>query len=299
MSVATSRSEAAKPPPEREAAPVVALRRPAVHGEAAIAVTAVDGQTRLADLHQRDPLSLRLPQPLRGDILEACLITTSGGVVGGDSLAITATAGVGARFRIYPQAAEKIYRSSGPDSHITVALEAGRGSWLEWLPQETILFEGARLRRRTQLDVDPGGQALAGEFLVFGRRASGETLASGLVHDAWRVRRAGRLVWADCLHMEGDLERPLASPACLDGVSAYASFIYVADEAEAQLSALRALLPQEGPNAGHALTAVKGMIVGRFLGEALAVRRNFGAFWAAARAELAGLPAALPRLWHL
>jgi urease accessory protein len=296
MSVATSLSEAGC---RKAGAEVVALRRTAVAGEAVLAVRAVDGVTRLVDLYQRDPLSLRLPQPGRGDIFEASLITTSGGVVGGDRLRVAVTAGEGAQLRVYPQAAEKVYRSLGPDSRIAVTLQAAAGAWLEWLPQETILFDGARLRRDTALDLAPGARVLAGEFLVFGRRASGEHLSHGLVHDAWRLRRGGRLLWADALHAEGDLAAPLASAACLGGFGAYASLVYAADDAPSQLAALRDLLPAETSALRSALTAVNGVVVGRFLGDALAVRRGYGAFWTAARAALAGLPAALPRLWHL
>ncbi len=296
MSVATSLSESAR---QGDGARVVALRRAAVAGKARLAVQAAAGVTRLAGLHQRDPLSLRLPQPARGDILEACLITTSGGVVGGDRLAVEVSAGPASTLRIYPQAAEKIYRSLGADSRIGVTLEAGRGAWLEWLPQETILFDGARLRRDTRVEVAPGARVLAGEFLVFGRRASGESLSHGLIHDAWRVSRGGRLAWADALRLEGDLAAPLHSIAGLGGAGACASLIYAAEDAPAQLATLRDLLPEESAAARFALTAVNGLIVGRFLGEALALRRAYGAFWAAARAALAGLPAALPRLWHL
>lgn len=300
MSVVTSLSEAVPRNSGADTgAKVVALRRTAVAGEAALAVRADGGITRLVDLHHRDPLSLRLPQPARGDIFEASLITTSGGVVGGDKLTVAVTAGAGAQLRVYPQAAEKVYRSLGADSRIAVALAAESGAWLEWLPQETILFDGARLRRETVVDVAPGARVLAGEFLVFGRRASGERMTHGLIHDAWRVRRAGTLAWADALHAEGDLAAPLASIAGLGGAGAFASVLYAADDAPAQLDALRAVLPADTAAARSALTAVNGLVVGRFLGDARAVRDSYGAFWAAARSVLAGLPAALPRLWHL
>lgn len=296
MSVATSLSE---PGPRKASAEIVALRRGAVAGEAALTVQAADGVTRLAELYQRDPLSLRLPQPEPGDILEASLITTSGGVVGGDKLTVSIAAGPAARLRVYPQAAEKIYRSLGADSRIAVTLKADAGAWLEWLPQETILFDGARLRRDTAVEVAPGARVMAGEFLVFGRRASGERLRRGFVHDAWRLSRDGQLAWADALRLEGELALPLASTACLGGAGACASLVYAADDAPARLAALRDLLPPESELSRQALTALNGVVVGRFLGEALAVRRSYGAFWAAARAALAGLPARLPRLWHL
>lgn len=296
MSVATSPSEGAQ---RGTGAEVVALRRSAVAGEAALSVRVDGGVTRLAGLHQRDPLSLRLPRPARGDIFEACLITTSGGIVGGDRLKVELTAGAGTALRVYPQAAEKVYRSLGADSRIRITLKAEAGAWLEWLPQETILFDGARLRRDTAVEIAPGARVMAGEFLVFGRRASGEQLSYGLVHDGWRLRRAGQLIWADALHAEGGLAAPLASAAGLGGGASFASLIYAAEDAPARLADLRELLPAETPASRHALTAVNGLVVGRFLGEAMAVRRAYGAFWAAARAELAGLPSALPRLWHL
>jgi urease accessory protein len=296
MSVATSLFEART---QRSGAEVVALRRTSVAGEAGLTVRHVDGVTRIADLWHRDPLCLRLPQPARGDILEASLITTSGGVVGGDSLKVAVSAGEGTRLRVYPQAAEKVYRSLGPESRIEVALKVGPGAWLEWLPQETILFEGARLRRNTGLDLAVGARALAGEFLVFGRRASGERLSRGLVHEGWRLRRDGMFAWADAFHAEGDLAAPLASAAGRGGAGAFASVIYAAPDAPAQLAVLRDLLPPETPELRCALTAVNGLVVGRVLGEARALRQGYGDFWAAARAALAGLPPVLPRLWHL
>lgn len=278
---------------------IVRLARPEVRGEARLAVSARGAVTGLADLHQRDPLSLRLPTPGRGDIMEACVITTSGGIVGGDSLSLEIAAGAGSRLRAYPQAAEKIYRSLGPESRIDLRLTAGRGSWLEWLPQETILFEGARLRRHNRLDFDDGARIMAGEMLVFGRRASGETLTQGLLHDAWRVYRDGRLCWADAFRLSGEMAAALASRACLAGVGAAASFLYAAPDAADRLAALRRLLPPDGEGAQQALSVVNGLLVGRFLGEARALRRAYGSFWAAARAELADLPPRLPRLWHL
>lgn len=275
------------------------LARPEVRGEAVLRVAARHGVTRLADLHHRDPLSLRLPAPGRGDILEACIITTSGGIVGGDRLHLDITAGAGSSLRVYPQAAEKIYRSLGPESRIDINLTAEEGAWLEWLPQETILFDGARLRRNNRLTLAAGSRAMAGEILVFGRRASGEQLREGLIHDAWRVYEDGRLRWADGFHLSSDMTAALASRACLAGVGAAASFIYAGPDASARLVALRDLLPPEDDGAQHALSVVNGLIVGRFLGEARALRRAYGAFWAAARAALADLPPRLPRLWHL
>ncbi len=197
------------------------------------------------------------------------------------------------------QAAEKVYRSTGEDCRIRVRLDVGDGGWLEWLPQETILFEGARLRRITELDVGAGGRAMAGEILVFGRTASGETVTRGLVRDAWTVRRRGRLAWADALHLESDMAGTLASAACLNGAVATATTVYAGDDAEATLDAARTLLSEhtDGTTLASA-TLVGGLLIVRWLGyDSLALRTAYGAFWVAFRGHVRGGDEALPRVW--
>jgi urease accessory protein len=103
------------------------------------------------------------------------------------------------------QAAEKLYRvlPEDPDIAVETRLAVGAGGRCEWLGQEAILFQGTRLRRRLEAD-DGDGALLAVETLVLGRGAMGEAFTQGLVHDAWHIRRDGRLIWADALHFHGD-----------------------------------------------------------------------------------------------
>ncbi|MEK7244854.1 MAG: urease accessory protein UreD, partial [Pseudomonadota bacterium] len=185
----------------------------AVTGAAEVTFVRKGGATRLLHLYQHDPLRVLFPTPEDPAIPVAVLVTTSGGLVGGDRLAIAATVGDGAAAIVTGQAAEKVYRSIGPDCRVDVDLTVGAGAWMEWLPHETILFEGARLRRRIVADVAPRGRLMAAELLVFGRTARGERLTHGLARDAWQIRRQGRLVWADALHLDGDLASALADPA--------------------------------------------------------------------------------------
>jgi urease accessory protein len=214
-------------------------------------------------------------------------------------IAVTARAGSGAL--VTAQAAEKVYRSTGGDCRIDVRLTVEDGGWLEWLPQETIVFEGARLRRKTELDVFGGGRAMAGEMLVFGRTASGETLTRGLVRDAWSARRGGRLVWADALHMEGDLAEPLGAPACLNGAVATATTVYAGDDAEACLGTARTILSEYANEATPAgATVVGGLLIVRWLGyDSLALRTAYGAFWVALRRYVRGGDDPLPRVWSI
>ncbi|MBI2586171.1 MAG: urease accessory protein UreD, partial [Rhodospirillales bacterium] len=176
----------------------------------------------------------------------------------------------------------------------------GRDGWLEWLPQETILFEGARLERRTRIEIAPGARALAGEILVFGRIAGGERLSRGLVRDAWEVHREGSLAWADALHLEDEMAGVLADPACFDGAVAYGTAVYVDDEPLRRLDLARSLLTLGDAGLRAGATVVNGVLVARWLGrDAEAVRRAFGDFWAAFRAATGGRRNILPRLWHV
>jgi urease accessory protein len=272
-----------------------------VHGGAKLRFAPSGDGTRLADLYQRAPLRVLFPQVLDHGVPTAVVVTTTGGLVGGDRLDLDVVADEGARALITAQAAEKVYRSLGADCRIRVRLTADPGGWLEWLPQETILFEGARLRRTTSLDVAPSARVMAGEFLVFGRSASGETLSRGLVHDAWEVRRGGRLVWMDALHMEGDLTKPLMSAACFSGFAATATMLYAGDDGEARLDLARELVNEyEDVNVKAAATVVGGVLVVRWLGrDGLRLRTAYGAVWAAFRHHVGGLRAALPRVWSV
>ncbi|HYH20626.1 MAG TPA: urease accessory protein UreD [Azospirillum sp.] len=270
-----------------------------IHGRAEVAFE----RARLGTVYHTDPLRLLFPTPAGGDPPTATVVTTSGGLVGGDRLEITVTVGQGASALVTAQAAEKVYRSTGADVRFDVALSVADGGWLEWLPQETILFDGARLRRTTSTNVAGTGRLLAGELLVFGRVARGERFATGLARDAWEVRRDGRLVWADALHLDGsggdgDIPAVLDHPAGFDGATAYGTIVYVGPDAAAHLDAARAMLADAAPHAGA--TVLGEVLVMRLLGkDAHRLRTDFGRVWAAFRALAGGWPERLPRLWHV
>lgn len=230
----------------------------------------------------------------------AALVNSSGGLVAGDRLQVEFGVEDGAWAMAMASAAEKIYRSEGPDCEIQVSLRAGCDSWLEWLPQEAILFDGARFRRRTKVTVAPGARLLAGEFLIFGRTASGETVTHGLVQDSWEVRSDGRLVWADALYMDGNLAEPLNATAGFSGTRAYATLIYCADDAPDQLDWVRTRQQTGDDGIRCAASCVNGLLVMRWLGETPEkLRMVYGEFWGALRQRTASLPPALPRLWYI
>ena len=252
----------------------------------------------LAHLYQRTPCRVLFPVPEPGDLPVGALLTTSGGLTGGDRLRLSIRAGAGARAITTTAAAEKIYRSLGSDSRIDIALAIEDGGWLEFLPQETILFDEARLVRHCIADLAPGAQLLACEMVVFGRIARGERLARGLLHDCWHIRVGGKLIWADTLRLESDIAAQLDAPAGFAGAHALATAIYVGSAAEKYLPLARALA--EAGDCGGAATLVNGILVARFLNpRAHAVRRALAHYLASLRNAVAGLPVALPRLWQI
>jgi urease accessory protein len=259
-------------------------------GESRVVFALRDGQTRLADLHQRDPCRVLFPDPEPGEPPQAILVTTSGGVTDGDALSMAIDVGPGAQVVAATQAAEKIYRAARAAGHCTIeiAVTVAEGATLDWLPQETIVFEGARLKRQTVADVAPGGSLLACEMVVLGRAASGERFTAGLLLDAWSIRRAGKLAWTDALRVEG--ETPTA--AGFGEANALATVIGVWDEPGLRFETARALL-QAADNVRAGVTLVNGIVVARLLGEATAVRTATTRFLGDFRGRR------LPRVWHI
>jgi urease accessory protein len=269
-----------------------------VHGVARIAFAARDNHTRLATLYQQAPLRVLFPRAPAGDPPHVVLVTTSGGLVAGDRLEVAIETGQDARALATTQAAEKVYRSTGAVAKLTVTLRAGAGAWLEWCPQETIVFDRARLRRRTTLQIEPGARVLAGDILVFGRRAHGERLRTGSLRDLWQVHSGDRLVWADALRLEGDIEAQLAAPFGFAGAAAWASLIYAGADAAAWRDTLRDLVGggDEGQRAG--VTCLPGLLLARWLSKDPArMRACFSRAWAGFRHAAAGLPASIPVTW--
>ena len=202
-------------------------------GRLELAFARRDGATRLAGLYQKTPLRAFFPRHESGDLAVAALANVGGGLVGGDRADVHVRLGAGARAMVTSQAAEKVYRSTGADCRVTTHLEVGQDGWLEWCPQETILFDRSRLRRTLRLDLQSGARAMLGETLVLGRLASGERTSRGLLHDRIDVHVGPTLAWTDRLRLEGAYAGVLAATAGLGGAVALATFVYAAADAPA------------------------------------------------------------------
>ena len=256
------------------------------------------GASRLRDLYQRAPCRLLFPDVEPGEPLQAVLLTTTGGLTGGDRTSVEFNVGANARATLTTQAAEKLYRAlpGAAPVQCAVSLTAGTNSWCEWLAQETILFNGARLRRSFCADLAPGSRMLAVESIVFGRQAMGEELRVGLLHDSWRIRCAGRLVWADTLRLEGDIAGLRRAPYGFGTAVACTTMVFAAPDAGELLETVRALL-EDAAESG--VTLLDGVLIIRVLdSDALRLRSRVVSVAGHIRSRAARISPALPRVWH-
>lgn len=247
-----------------------------------------EGVTRRRHLHESGSLRVRFPSP-ETEGLSAVFVNTAGGITGGDRFDIDIATGEGSRLAVTTAAAEKVYRTDGPPAELTIALKAAAGSHLAWLPQETILFDQARVSRRIDIDLAQSASLLLCEIVVFGRSAMGERMLHGEFVDRWRMRRGGRLMFAETVRLDGDIGKKLASPAIAkDGVAVGTALIVPGDEALA--ARIRELSESFGSEVG--VSAWNGFAMARFCAQDAARLR---ADMMAVLGRASEVP--LPRLW--
>lgn len=221
-------------------------------------------RTVFDDLYQSGCLRLRMPRRHAGDIAEGVIINTSGGLTGGDRIDFAARWGRGAAVCVCSQAAEKIYRALAGEARISNRLDVAEGSEAEWLPQETILFNGAALDRRLDVHVEARSTFLGLEGMVLGRTAMREEVTSGRIRDAWRIFRDGKLIYADVFRLEGNIAARLDRAALGAGARAFATIIFAAQTiAEDLLENLREALKRARGRAAASLW--NGILAARFL----------------------------------
>ncbi len=199
-------------------------------------------ETRLADLFQDGSAKVRLPRVYDGSGPAAVFLNSAGGVTGGDHLTFEAHFGAGAVATVTTQAAERIYRRSEGVGRIENRLVVEAGANARWLPQETIVFDGAGLSRRLDVELSGDARLFAVESVVLGRTAMGEEVNTVDLADHWRVRRDGRLVYADALRLRGDSRSILSGGATGRGARAFASVLLAASDAVSRLERARELI---------------------------------------------------------
>jgi urease accessory protein len=258
------------------------------HGRVCLALAATPRGTKRIATREEGSLRVRFPNVGAG-APEAVFVNTAGGIAGGDRFAIDLALAAGARLTVTTAAAEKIYRSLGPDACVDVSATLADGAELTWLPQETILFAHARLARTITVALARSAKLLVAEMVVFGRSARGETVHQGSLADRWQVRCDGRLIFAENLRLDGQVSERLSQAAVAGGRIALGTVLIAPGDAAA-VAAVRAASERFHGEVG--ISAWNGM----------ALARLASAHGAALRHDMVTLLSALsrralPRIW--
>jgi urease accessory protein len=254
-------------------------------GRIALSVAAHDGASRRRRVYEDGPLRVRFPNSRPGE-LDAVFVNTAGGIAGGDRHDIEVSVGPSAALGVSTAAAEKVYRTLGPQAEIALRLEIGAGARLAWLPQETILFDRAVLQRSIDVELASDASLLMAEAVVFGRASMGEAVGEGSFSDRWRVHRNGALLFAETVRLGGAIGRKLAERAVAGGGIAIATVLAIPGD-EAMVERVRAR--EFGGEVGA--SAWNGLAVARLVAkDGVTLRRDLAAV-------VTAMGWRLPRLW--
>ncbi len=248
--------------------------------------------------YTRAPLRVQRPLYPEGEALcHTVLVHTAGGLVGGDSLAVELAAAPRAQALITTAAASKVYGSAAASSHQQVTITLAPESCVEWLPQETIVFNQAHYSQALRVDLAPGALWVGWEITRFGRSARGETFEQGQWRSRLEVWQGDQPLWLDRQHLVGG-SAPLHSPNGLAGHPVIGSFAVVGHDFDGDaVAALRQLWPTDQPG-DVGVTRLRSGLLCRYRGpSSQAARRWFVAAWQQLRPLYLGRPAAVSRLW--
>ena len=229
-----------------------------VDAEGRIAVKRTPRGSVIDRLYQSGAAKIRFPSSPDKSVCEAILINTAGGLTGGDRLSWTAHAGEATALTCVSQACERIYRAQAAEpAHLSVKITVGENARLNWMPQETILFDGCALERSLEADLTATASLLIVEAFVFGRAAMGETVRRATLQDQWTIRRDGRLIFADSIRLAGEVDKLLDRRAVAAGDRAMATILLLAPDTERHLDLVRHSFP------AIASTAFAGKLLAR------------------------------------
>jgi urease accessory protein len=258
------------------------------HGHVSLAVATTPRGTRPTATREDGSLRVRFPNACAG-APEAVLVNTAGGITGGDRFAVDLALDAGAQLTVTTAAAEKIYRSLGPDACVDVSATLPDGAELTWLPQETILFDRARLARTITIALAPSAKLILAEMIVFGRSAMGETVHEGRFTDRWRIRLDGRLIFAENFCLDGPVTDRLNQTAVAGGCAALGT-VLMAPGDDTAVAAVRAVSRQFRGDVG--ISAWNGIALARLAApDGAALRHDLVVLLSALGRR------ALPRIW--
>ena len=247
--------------------------------------------------------------PEGAGVCHAIVIHPPGGIAGGDQLTVDIELATNAHALITTPGASKWYKTRASPSLTVappasvpasqrIALRLGQGAVLEWLPQETIVFNRANARTEAIVELADDALYLGWEVLCFGRTAAGETFSAGRFHQRTTIRRRGSIIWNERGTLDGG-GTLMDSPIGLGGHPVCATFLAAGrDVPQSLLDAARNAIAPLPQAERVALTRLPNLIVARYLGPSgEQAREAFVALWRVLRPALARRDAVLPRLW--
>jgi urease accessory protein len=254
-------------------------------------------RTVLASRSAVGPLQVQRPFYPEGGVCHVYLLHPPGGIVGGDRLEIAAAIEIGAQVLLTTPAAGKFYRSAGPRAEQAQRFAVGADAALEWFPQETIVFDGARARNKTRVDLAPGAGFIGWEIVCLGRPASGERFGSGLFIQGMEVYRQGRPLLLERNRFDGG-GAVLEAPWGLCGFPVTGTLVCAGGDG-ADLAALGDALGEDAADELTGATLIGELLLVRFLGhQAERARERFVRAWEVLRPRILGRPAQRPRIWN-
>lgn len=265
-------------------------------------------RTILGPCAHRGPLQVQRPfYPEGSDLCHVALLHPPGGVVGGDDLCIDVTLHPGARALVTTPAAGKFYRSAGPQARQIQRLCVAAGAALEWLPQENIVYSGARVHASTRVELQGDARFIGWEILCLGRPAAGERFASGEYRQDFELWRDGEPLYLEQGRYPGG-DAVLDAGWGLRGQPVSATLACVGATLEA-VDAIRAGWGECGDssrlrrtgNTKELATAthLDGVLVCRYLGSSTArARRLLTLAWSLLRPKVFGRPPCPSRFWN-
>lgn len=255
--------------------------------------------TILAERRHRGPLRVQKAlHPEGPGVCHAIVLHPPSGIAGGDRLEISVDVGAEAHALLTTPGAGKWYRSAAPWASQTLSFEVGANATLEWLPQESIIFDGALADMQSRIRLTAGARYLGWEVLCLGRRASNESFAHGELKLNSRIEQDGKLLWLEQGRLKGGSPL-LNSPVGLAGYTVCGTLMAAGEKiSPALLAACRAVASSE-KGAQQGLTALPQLLVARYLGHSSeAARAWFVALWRLLRPALLGREAQAPRIWN-
>ncbi len=265
----------------------------------------VDDRTQL--IHNQSKAPLRVQKSFYPEGTAVChtaILHTAGGIVGGDRLSTQIDLQSQAHVLITTATAAKIYRSKALEANQTIQIQLDRGACLEWLPQETIVFDGANYRQNLQIELADHACWMGWEVTRFGRSASGERFLSGNWRSHTEVWQHGKPLWLDRQSLKGGSDL-INSPHGLAGYAVVGSFALVGRDVSDELIDRVRQLWREKCEAGEYLgeagvTTLMSGVLCRYRGNSsLEARQWFMDVWHLLRLFYINRPACIPRIWQM